>query len=61
MGVAEIIALLPYIIEAAKLIPSIKDLLDRVERGEKVTPEEARAAVAAASQIPGRFDDTPAG
>lgn len=61
MNFAEILALLPLILEAAKTIPAIADIIKRVEAGEKIPTAEVDAAIAVCKANTQRFDDTPAG
>ena len=61
MTIAEFMTLMPLIIEAARTVPTVADLIRRVEAGEKITKAEVDASMAKVRNAVQRWDDTPPG
>lgn len=61
MTLTELLKLLPVIIEAAKTIPAIAELIMRVERGDRITDAEVDAAMLDVKGAVKNWDNTPTG
>jgi hypothetical protein len=57
----ELLVLLPLIVEAAKVVPAVADLIRRAEAGEAITDTEISAAMAKVRKAVQNWDDTPPG
>lgn len=61
MTLTELLKLLPIIIEAAKTVPAIAELIMRVERGDRITDAEVDAAMLGVQGAVKNWDNTPTG